>query len=461
MKMKKTNERIFWIGITAMLLTLIVLLSFSPRVLATGYEAETQQQLGLFYEVLRFVQDNYVEEEAVAPEILIEGALKGMFEALDDPHSAYLSREEMRDLNDTTTGRFGGVGLIISKVERGAEVVSPIEDTPAYRAGITAGDIIIAIEDEPIIDFTIDEVVKVLRGEPGAPVRVTILRGKSLTFDVTIIRAMIEVPTVKRSMIDDKIGYLRIIQFTPLTPGKVREALAFFENNGYASLIVDLRSNPGGLLASVIDVADFFISRGPIVSTRSRVEAENHVFYSSQRETIVPSSIPVVVLINRGSASASEILAGALKDTSRAQLMGETSYGKGSVQQIKSIGEAGFRLTMSRYYTPSGVSIDKVGITPDTEVREPELTEEEEAAFTRLIEGDYVARFVEEHPAPGEAEITVFINTLRSEDIDLGSRIIRRLVRNELNRTNNNPPVYDLDFDLVLRQAVDTLRASE
>ena len=174
MMIKKANERIFWIGITALLLTLIVLLSFSPRVLATGYEAETQQQLGLFYEVLRFVQDNYVEEEAVAPEILIEGALKGMFEALDDPHSAYLSREEMRDLNDTTTGRFGGVGLIISKVERGAEVVSPIEDTPAFRAGISAGDLIIAIEDEPTRDLTIDEVVKILRGEPGAPVTVTI-----------------------------------------------------------------------------------------------------------------------------------------------------------------------------------------------------------------------------------------------------------------------------------------------
>jgi len=458
MKLKKTHERIFWVGITALLLTLVVLLSFSPRVLATGFEAETQRQLGLFYEVLRFVQDNYVDEEAVAPELLMEGALKGMFEALGDPHSAYLSREEMRDLNDTTTGRFGGVGLIISKVERGAEVVSPIEDTPAYRAGITAGDIIIAIEDESILDFTIDEVVKVLRGEPGAPVRVTIQRGKTLTFDVTIVRAMIEVPTVKRTMIDGDIAYLRIIQFTPLTPEKVREAVDFFGQKNYRSLIIDLRSNPGGLLASVIDVADYFVSRGPIVSTRGRVEAENHVFYASQRETIVPSDLPVVVLINRGSASASEILAGALKDTGRARLMGETSYGKGSVQQIKGIGEAGFRLTMSRYYTPSGVSIDKTGIAPDTEIKEPELTEEEEASFTRLIEGDYVALFVEENPEPGEAEIIAFIDSLLDEEIVLSSRIIRRLVRNELNRTNNNPPLYDLEFDLVLKEAVDALR---
>ena len=461
MMIKKANERIFWIGITALLLTLIVLLSFSPRVLATGYEAETQQQLGLFYEVLRFVQDNYVEEEAVAPEILIEGALKGMFEALDDPHSAYLSREEMRDLNDTTTGRFGGVGLIISKVERGAEVVSPIEDTPAFRAGISAGDLIIAIEDEPTRDLTIDEVVKILRGEPGAPVTVTILRGKALTFEVTIVRAMIEVPTVKRSMIGEDIGYLRIIQFTPLTSEKVREAIEFFDSNRYRSMIVDLRSNPGGLLASVIDVADYFISRGPIVSTRSRVASENHVFYASQRATIVPDSVPIVVLINRGSASASEILAGALKDTARARLMGETSYGKGSVQQIKSIGEAGFRLTMSRYYTPSEASIDKVGIIPDTEIKEPELTEEEEAAFTRLLEADYIVRFVEENPSFGEAEILAFIDTLRAENIDLGARIIRRLVRIELNRTNNDPPLYDLEFDLVLKQAVETLQAAE
>ena len=175
----------------------------------------------------------------------------------------------------------------------------------------------------------------------------------------------------------------------------------------------------------------------------------------------MPDSVPIVVLINRGSASASEILAGALKDTARARLMGETSYGKGSVQQIKSIGEAGFRLTMSRYYTPSEASIDKVGIIPDTEIKEPELTEEEEAAFTRLLEADYIVRFVEENPSFGEAEILAFIDTLRAENIDLGARIIRRLVRIELNRTNNDPPLYDLEFDLVLKQAVETLQAAE
>jgi carboxyl-terminal processing protease len=364
----------------------------------------------------------------------------------------------MRDLDDTTTGRFGGVGLIISKVDRGVEVVSPIEDTPAYRAGVNAGDIIVAVDGQSVVELDIDEVLAVLRGEPGSPVTMTILRGKSLRFDVRVVRAMIEVPTVKSAMIPGGIAYLRIIQFTPLTADRVEQALRDFENSGYRSLVVDLRSNPGGLLAAVIDVADMFLSSGPIVSTRSRVPSENHVFYASSRSTIVPADLPVVVLINRGSASASEILAGALQDTGRATVIGETSYGKGSVQQIKRIDGAGFRLTMSRYYTPAGKNIDKIGIKPNVEVLEPELTDAEEKALSQLIEGNRIADFVAAHPNPSQADISGFEQQLSSEGIQLGPRYVERLIRNEINRTNNNPPVYDLEYDLVLRRAVDLLR---
>jgi len=457
-KLKFFKERTLWIVVTAFLVAVIVLISFAPRVLAGNQEAETQRLLSTFFEVFRFVQENYVEEEKVDPDNLIEGAMRGMFEALDDPHSAYLSPEEMRDLDDTTMGRFGGVGLIISKIDRGVEVVAPIEGTPAYRAGVSAGDIIVAVDGESVVDLNIDEVLSVLRGEPGSSVTMTIVRGKSLRFDVRVVRDMIEVPTVRQDVIPEGIGYLRIIQFTPLTVDRVEDALQQFADSGYNSLIIDLRSNPGGLLSGVIDISDFFLSKGPIVSTRSRVASENHVFYASSRNTIVPSDLPILVLIDRGSASASEILAGALQDTGRATVMGEKSYGKGSVQQIKRVGDAGFRLTMSRYYTPLGKNIDKIGISPDVPVQEPELTEEEELALSRILEQELIKDFLSRYPNPTDRDIDSFEKELAGKEIQLDDRYIRRLVRNEIDRTNNNPPVYDLEFDLVLREAVNYLQ---
>ncbi len=453
-KLKFFRERTLWIVVTAFLAAVIVLLSFAPRVLAGNQEAETQRLLSTFFEVFRFVQENYVDEEKVDPKNLVDGALRGMFEALDDPHSAYLSAEEMRDLDDTTMGRFGGVGLIISKIDRGVEVVAPIEGTPAYRAGVNAGDLIVAVDGESVVDLNIDEVLSVLRGEPGSSVTMTIIRGKTLRFDVRLVRDMIEVPTVRQDMIPGGIGYLRIIQFTPLTVDRVEETLHQFADSAYSSLIIDLRSNPGGLLSAVIDISDFFLSKGPIVSTRSRVASENHVFYASTRNTLVPADLPIVVLIDRGSASASEILAGALQDTGRATIMGEKSYGKGSVQQIKRVGDAGFRLTMSRYYTPLGKNIDKIGISPDVPVQEPELSEEEEQALSRIIEEELIKDFLSRYPDPTDANIDSFEKELADKDIRLDDRYVRRLIRNELNRTNNNPPVYDLEFDLVLQEAV-------
>ena len=456
-KRKPFKERTLWIVLTAFLAAVIVLISFAPRVLAGNQEAENQRLLGTFFEVFRFVQENYVDESKVAADNLVEGAMRGMFEALDDPHSAYLSPEEMRDLDDTTMGRFGGVGLIISKIDRGVEVVSPIEGTPAYRAGVNAGDVIVAVDGQSVVDMNIDEVLSVLRGEPGSSVTMTIIRGKSLRFDVRVVRDMIEVPTVREGTIPGGIGYLRIIQFTPLTADRVQEALRSFQDGGYDSLIIDLRSNPGGLLSGVIDIADFFLSKGPIVSTRSRIASENHVFYASSRQTIVSADLPIVVLIDRGSASASEILAGALQDTGRATIMGENSYGKGSVQQIKRVGDAGFRLTMSRYYTPLGKNIDQIGIAPDVQVQEPELGEEDEQALSLILEEELIKDFLSRYPEPSEDNISAFEQELAVRGISLGDRYVRRLIRNELNRTNNNPAVYDLEFDVVLQEAVNYL----
>ena len=455
---KPHRERFVWILVTTVLLTCVVLLLLSPRVLAGDEDVEAQRLLGVFSEVFEYVRENYVDGEKVDPNFLIESALEGLFDALDDPHSAYLTSREMRSMQDTTKGKFGGVGLEILKVDEGVQVVAPIEDTPAYRAGIWAGDIITVVDGESVVELDIDEVVSRLRGDPGTAVEVTLQRGESHTYDVTIERAMIEVPTVKKAMIPGGVGYLRISSFTPLTPKKGEQAIEYFRANNYSALIVDLRNNPGGLLPVVIEIADFFVADGPIVSTKSRVPSENSIYYATDLKTIVDENVAIAVLVNKGSASASEILAGALQDTGRALVVGENTYGKGSVQQIRSFGSGGVRLTTSRYYTPSGTSIDKVGIQPDVTVEHEELTDEEKESLSALQDGQQIRRFVQEHSQPSESQITEFIRSLGDTGIVLNELYLRRLIRDEVNRSHT-PPVYDLEYDTALKKALELISA--
>ncbi len=448
------KERLVWTGLTGALLVVVLLFSFTTSALAQSADKQSQQMLGLFYEVFQFVQRNYVDEAKTDPKLLVEGALKGMFESLGDPHSAYLAEQEMRNLTDTTRGEFGGVGLYILKTTRGVEVARPIDGTPAYRAGLHAGDLIVAVMGEPALELSVDDVVKRLRGAPGSNVTMTIRRGESATFDVTITRAIIEIPTVRSAMMANGIGYLLITQFTPNTAQQVREALAAFDKQHYTSLVIDLRSNPGGLLTGVVDVADFFFDRGTlIVSTRSRIASENRV-YEARGRSIVPRDKPIVVLIDRYSASAAEILTGALKDYGRATIMGEKSYGKGSVQEVVPIETGGFRLTTARYYTPSGTTIDQVGIQPDRAVTQPDYTDEEIASARKLSDTNAVQNFVKENPKPSEATISAFIQKLKGEGITLREDRIRKSIRDEANRVAGASPVYDLDFDKVLQEAV-------
>lgn len=394
--------------------------------------------------------------------MLIEGALDGMFEALDDPHSAYLDTEEMRGLTDTTSGEFGGVGMYISKPPEDSEeigyieIVSPIEDTPAYRAGLRAGDRIKAVEGTSTADLSVDGVVDLLRGEPGTAVEITVLRGEDLEFPVSLERAIIRVPTVKWDMIHDDIGFIRVIQFTPYTDDRIREAIEEFSRNGYQSLIIDLRSNPGGLLDGVVDVADLFFDGGLVVETRGRVSSENQRF-TARRGQVVDDRKEIVVLIDDGSASAAEIFAAAIKDRERGTLIGETTYGKGSVQQVRSIGSGGFRLTMARYYTPAGTNIDRVGVEPHIVVEEPELSEEEQESYAQLREERRIESFVADVQDPTPQDIDAFIAELREDGIVLNDRWLRRLIRIEINRVLNRTQVYDLEYDLVLQRAVEYL----
>ena len=410
--------------------------------------------------VFDFVLQNYVEE--LDPKILYEGALKGMMDSIGDPYTVYLDMNTMRELNDTTTGAFGGVGLSISKASESTaekpayvEVASPIEDTPGAKAGIQSGDFITAVDGLPTGPMTMNDVLLHLRGEVGTPVTVSILRGSNIKFDVTLIRALIEVPTVKYGMIEgSKTGYVRLIQFTPETASRLQVAIDFFKSSDYKGLIVDLRDNPGGLITSAVDVANKFISQGPIVSTKSRLLFENHQFTSSKDTTTVNTDIPIVVLINKGSASASEIVSGALKDYHIAYLVGERTYGKGSVQQVIPLSNTdGIKLTMARYYTPSDVNIDKIGIPPDLEVLNmPVLSKLQEEKYVELMKSNEISKIVDSNKDMKESDIAAAAKKL-SVAYPLDERLLRRLIRIQVQR-NHPAPLYDMDWDLQLKQAI-------
>lgn len=411
--------------------------------------------------VLNYVQQNYVDE--IDPSVLYEGAMKGMMDAMGDPYTIYLDTDSLRSLTDTTSGNFGGVGLSIIKdvtstPEKPAyvEVVSPVENSPGSKAGILPGDYITAIDGIATPDITMNEVLAHLRGEIGTPVEVSILRGKNIEFKKTLVRALIEVPTVKSAMIGS-LGYLKIIEFTPDTAKHVEESLDSFMENNFKGLIIDLRNNPGGLITSVVDVANNFIDSGVIVSTKSRITYQNTEYTASRRKTTMPKDIPIVVLINKGSASASEILSGALKDDHLAYLVGENTYGKGSVQQMIPLSNSdGFKLTIARYYTPSDTNIDKVGIPPDREVLYPVFSDDEEKHFSELMKADVIASYVESHPGMTEKDIASYAEVLyKTYPFDL--RTMRRIIRMEVQRPIGGS-LYDLDYDIQLNAAIDILK---
>ncbi len=457
--MKRKTERVLWISLTFSLLLSLGVILLAPSVSAQSSGASTENYLRMFETAYYLILRNYVDE--IPPQTLFEGAMRGLFDSLDDPYSTYLEESELQSLTDTTSGQFGGVGLYISKDFFDEEnpngrrpyvkVVAPIEGTPAYRAGIHAGDYIYKINGESAKDFTTDEVSNLLRGTAGTDVEVTILRGSDITFNVDLTRDNIEIPTVKWDYIDDQTGYLRIIQFTPYTALRVEEALNDFERNDVSSLIIDVRNNPGGLLNSVVEIADQFFDNGTIVSTRSRIPGENEV-YRAESGKIIPDTTDIYLIIDNGSASASEILTGVMKDRGRAVVVGDTTYGKGSVQQMLMLGNSAIKLTMARYYTPSGVNIDKTGIDPDIFVKDDELSDSDIEDYKTLIESNRIGSFINEKNNPSQQDITAFIASLRDEGIEISEQFLRIMIRNEANRRLDDPPVFDLEYDKPLQK---------
>jgi len=360
----KLTGRIRVLLVMALLTVVIVTSGVHHRVVATDDAYDT---LKVFSEVLTLVRHNYVE--STNSRELIFGAIRGMLEALD-PHSSFMPPELYKEMQIETQGSFGGLGIEITVRERYLTVVAPIEGTPADRAGIVAGDRIIRIDGAPTKDMTLVDAVRKLRGPKGTPVAITILREELDPFDVTVTRDIIEVHSVRTSDLGEGIGYVRLISFQERTSRDLQDELKALREKGMRGLVLDLRNNPGGLLTQAVQIADLFLEKGKlIVYTEGRAKSQNLSFVDQHDN---PQDFPMVVLVNKGSASASEIVAGALQDHQRAVVVGTQTFGKGTVQTVIPLNDgSGLRLTTAKYFTPNKRAIDGAGLTPDIVVEPP------------------------------------------------------------------------------------------
>jgi carboxyl-terminal processing protease len=396
--MRKTVSSVLAVG----LLGLVVILAAGGVPQASS--SDTFRQLKLFGDVFERVRAEYVEE--VTDEDLIESAINGMLTALD-PHSGYLDAKKYRDMQVQTKGEFGGLGIEVTMEDGLVKVVSPIDDTPAHRAGIQAGDVITHINSEPVMGMSLTEAVERMRGPVDTSIALTLRRpGRDEPIDVSMARAVITISPV-RWRAEGDIGYLRVTAFNEQTEANLRTAIEDLRAQLGSSLkgvVLDLRNNPGGLLEQAVAVADVFLDRGEIVSTRGR-RTDSIQRFNARRGDLVDAR-PMVVLINGGSASASEIVAGALQDHDRAIVMGTPSFGKGSVQTIMPLpGHGAIRLTTARYYTPAGTSIQAKGIVPDIEVQQSRVEVIEQGMGRR--EADLRGRLENDQAGDGDGEATV------------------------------------------------------
>ena len=349
------------------LISLIILSFFFSKISLAANDENIYDKIDLFGEVLDKINKEYVEE--IDQSDAMDAAINGVLQSLD-PYSAYMSPETFKEMETETSGKFGGLGIEVGMEFGVVKVITPMDDSPAEREGVKAGDYIVKINEIQVQGKTLLEAVELMRGPVGSKLEITIRRKgvkKALIFEIT--REIIEVKSVKSKIIDDSVGYIRLTAFNENSSKQIRDRIKKFKKNKIKKYVLDLRNNPGGLLSQAVKISDFFLDNGEIVSTKSRTSSENRKYFAKKGDIIDGETL--IVLINYGSASASEIVAGALKDHKRAIVIGENSYGKGSVQSIILLKNKGaLRLTISKYYLPSGKSISGTGITPDIEVQE-------------------------------------------------------------------------------------------
>ncbi len=347
------------------ILVVILLLPFSSQ---SEEDKDVYKYLNLFGETFEKIKNNYVED--VTSKDLIESAIEGMLSSLD-PHSTYLNYEELNELKVQTKGEFGGLGIEVTLENGFVKVIAPIDDTPADKAGIKSGDLITHLDDEPVLGMTLSEAVSIMRGKVGSKIKLTVNRNENENLQIFITRAVIQLKAVK-SKVENNIGYIRVSSFNQKVDRQIIDSINKFNKKNLIGYVLDLRNNPGGLLDQAVNVTDIFLDRGEIVSTRGRNGKQGSRYNAVKKD--FTNGLPLVVLINQGSASASEIVAGALQDHKRAIIMGTKSFGKGSVQTIIPSGEdVAIKLTTAKYYTPSGRSIQKTGIDPDILVEQAEF----------------------------------------------------------------------------------------
>ncbi|GGX83989.1 carboxyl-terminal protease [Litchfieldella qijiaojingensis] len=374
------------------------------------------EDIQTFVEVFERIKRAYVEE--VDDSTLLRNAMRGMLGELD-PHSTYLGQEEFDSLRESTEGQFGGIGIEVGMEDGQLTVISPIDDTPAARAGLQSRDVILRVDGTATDRLSLQEAVTLMRGEPGSKVEITILRsGESAPRTITLTREIIRTESVRSELLEPRYGYLRVSQFQSRTGEQVRNAISRLQRDEPLNgLVLDLRNNPGGVLQAAVDVADAFLDEGLIVYTEGRLP-DSDMRFSASADTVAPD-VPMVVLINSGSASAAEIVAGALQDQQRAVVMGTDSFGKGSVQQVMPLGNGdGLKLTTALYYTPNGRSIQAQGIEPDVEVVRGRL-EIAESSGIQLRESDLEGHLI----GNGETRTRSEVSQRLREDYQLGEAL--------------------------------------
>ena len=450
---KKMSERKIHLIIIAFVTGLFLGINFSFIASADG---PAHKYLDYFHQAYQIISIEYVDKPD--NKNLFYGAIKGMIDSLGDPFTRFLNEDSNAELQEMASGKFVGIGVEIAVKDGEIVVVSPIENSPAMRAGIETGDIITKVNNEIIKDKNLDDIIKSIKGLPGTKVNITIMRegfGDEISYDIE--RAPIKIDSTEFAIVDGyDIGFLRIKTFSNDTTQDVKKALDHFNKNKIDRLIIDLRFNPGGLLSAAVEIADFFLEKDlTIVSTKGRTEG-NEYYYKSLSDPIYKGKI--IILVNKGSASASEILSGALRDNNKAMLLGEKTFGKGSVQKTYSLDkDAGFALTIARYYTPSGAMIHEKGIKPDYEINASDFPENETEELKKISREKLLSEFVSIKTVYNENTKSEFKKFLQSKNINISDNSSDFILKREIGKYHKRQ-IYDLEFDNQILSAIDRLK---